>query len=123
MSVLHRRHQDNEALPIVIAGGGVAALEAGLALRSVAHEDLAIELVCPAEKFEYRPLSVLGAFRDTAPQVVEMKRFADEQGVTLHSACVTAVRPDAYELDTSLGQMIGYRALLICAGAHASPSI
>ena len=48
---------------IVIAGGGVAALEACLALRDVlSAADLDITLLSPAERFDYRPLSVLEPF-------------------------------------------------------------
>ena len=47
---------------VVIAGGGVAALEACLALRDrLSAADLDITLLTPAERFDYRPLSVLRA--------------------------------------------------------------
>ena len=49
---------------VVIAGGGVAALEGCLALRErLSAADLDITLLSPAQRFDYRPLSVLQPFR------------------------------------------------------------
>ena len=39
---------------VVVVGGGVAALEAMLALRALAGERLAIQLVAPERHFFYR---------------------------------------------------------------------
>ena len=53
---------------IVVAGGGVAGLEACLGLRSfLGEDDLSIELLCRDDHFEYRPLAVLEPF-DGAPR-------------------------------------------------------
>ena len=43
---------------VVIAGGGVAALEALLALRSFSRTHFEIDLVAPDADFHRRPLSV-----------------------------------------------------------------
>ena len=48
---------------VVIAGAGVAALEAALALRALADERLEIELLGPEPHFWYRPLSVAEPFQ------------------------------------------------------------
>jgi sulfide:quinone oxidoreductase len=48
---------------VLIAGGGVAALEATLALRALADERVAITLVAPESDFVYRPLAVAEPFR------------------------------------------------------------
>ena len=48
---------------VVIAGGGVAALEATLALRALAEEAVSIEVIAPERDFVYRPLSVAQPFR------------------------------------------------------------
>src|SRR5215213_7275582 len=47
---------------VVVAGGGVAGLEAVLALQSLAGELLEIELLAPARHFTYRPLAVAAPF-------------------------------------------------------------
>jgi sulfide:quinone oxidoreductase len=45
-------------LRALIAGGGVAALEAMLALRALAEERVSIELLAPEPHSWYRPLAV-----------------------------------------------------------------
>jgi sulfide:quinone oxidoreductase len=45
---------------VVIAGGGVAALEAALALQDLAPELADVEIVAPDEDFVYRPRGVGG---------------------------------------------------------------
>src|SRR5437660_1245003 len=47
---------------VVIAGGGVAALETLLALRSIAGTSVRITLVSPIRDFHYRPMTVTEPF-------------------------------------------------------------
>ena len=47
---------------VVIAGGGVAALEAMLALRRMAEDRVEILLISPERSFAYRPLAVAEPF-------------------------------------------------------------
>ena len=49
-------------LRVLIAGGGVAALEMILALRQLAAERVSIELLAPEEDFVYRPAAVAEPF-------------------------------------------------------------
>ena len=48
-------------LHVLVAGGGVAALEAALALRA-ADERLSVELLAPEPHFWYRPAAVAEPF-------------------------------------------------------------
>ncbi len=47
---------------VLIVGGGVAALEAMLALRRLAEERVEIVLISPEKSFAYQPLSVAEPF-------------------------------------------------------------
>src|SRR6266545_3788359 len=47
---------------VLVVGGGVAGLEAVLALRELAGELVDVELVAPEHQFFYRPLAVLEPF-------------------------------------------------------------
>ena len=68
---------------VVIAGGGVAALEACLALRDrLSAADLDITLLTPAERFDYRPLSVLEPFQGMSRWSLALATFAADQDVT-----------------------------------------
>src|SRR6266536_6580706 len=62
--------RDASRVDVLIAGGGVAALEATLALRALAEDRVAITLVAPESDFVYRPLAVAEPFR-----VGEVRRF------------------------------------------------
>ena len=79
---------------IVIAGGGVAGLEACLALRSfLGEEQLAIDLLCPEPRFEYRPLAVLEPFDGAPAWSMELATFAADQGVRLVRGALRAIDP------------------------------
>ncbi len=51
-----------DPIRVVIAGGGVAALEALIALRKLAEERVVIELLSAEPQFWYRPLAVAEPF-------------------------------------------------------------
>jgi sulfide:quinone oxidoreductase len=55
---------------VLIAGAGVAGLEAALALQVLAEGNVSVELVAPEAEFTYRPLAVTEPFG-----VGEVKRF------------------------------------------------
>ena len=105
---------------IVIAGGGVAGLEACLALRSFLGEDeLHIDLLCREHRFEYRPLAVLEPFDGAPAWTMELERFAADQDVRLIRDSLAAVEPDRHEAITAYSGRLAYDALLVCVGARA----
>jgi len=53
---------NNERLRVLVAGGGVAGLEALLALTDMAAARVDITLLSPQEDFVYRPLAVAEPF-------------------------------------------------------------
>ena len=67
---------------VLIAGGGVAALEAALALRALAEERVDIELVGPEPHFWYRPLSVAEPFELGEAHRYELGALAAAAGAT-----------------------------------------
>lgn len=115
--------QQSSSLPIVIAGGGVAALEAILALRAAGGDDVPIELICPDRLFTYRPLSVLEPFSEIEPRTVDLTEFATEQRIVLRQGQVTRINPADHLVGTDAGEEVAYRALLIATGAEAMPAL
>ncbi len=104
---------------IVIAGGGVAGLEACLALRSFLDEDqLAIDLLCPERRFEYRPLAVLEPFDGEPAWSMELDAFAADQGVRLIHDSLRAIDPARRVAVPLSGELLGYDAVLVCVGAR-----
>jgi sulfide:quinone oxidoreductase len=109
---------------VVIAGGGVAALEACLALRErLDADDLAISLVAPADRFEYRPLAVLEPFSGISRWSLPLASFADDQEVDFVHDAVAAVAPRAHVVATGSGTELGYDALLIAVGGHTADAV
>ncbi len=104
---------------IVVAGGGVAGLEACLGLRSfLGEDDLSIDLLCREDQFEYRPLAVLEPFDGAPAWSMKLERFAADQDVRLVRDSLAAVAPDRHEAVTAYSGRLPYDALLVCVGAR-----
>ena len=98
---------------VLIAGGGVAALEAALALRAIAGDRVAVELLAPGTQFTHRPSSVVSPFSgEDAPQV-----SWDRVQMTLHRGSLESVDPDAHDVLTTDGGRLRYDRLLVTTGA------
>jgi len=107
---------------VVIAGGGVAALEALLALRADAGELLDITLVADADTFAYRSLQVGEAFGVGRPQRYPLADIVAESGGRFIQAPITAIRSDARELVLGDGGTVTYDALLLALGTRSVPA-
>ena len=67
---------------MTIVGGGVAALEAMIALRGLAEERVAIELVSPTPEWSYRPLAVAEPFGLGEATRYDLVRIARAHGAS-----------------------------------------
>jgi sulfide:quinone oxidoreductase len=102
---------------VLIAGGGVAALEAMLALRALAEEQVTIELLAPADAFIYRPISVAAPFVPVDPLRLDLEKLVGRAGASLHGGALAAVDPAARSVQTAAGEEIPYDFLLVAVGA------
>ena len=102
---------------VVIAGGGVAALEALLTLRELAQDRVTIDLVTPNSEFVYRPMELAALFRDERVQHFDLVRIAADQGATLVPDRLEGVWPDKRVIMQS-GAQRAYDSLLLAVGAH-----
>lgn len=103
---------------ILIAGGGVAALETVLALHALARDRVTVELLAPAGEFVERPSSVLSPFSGEPAPRVSLDRLAD-LGVTLHRGALADVDAGAHEVRTTDGGRLSYDRLVVAPGARA----
>ena len=110
-------------LRVVIAGGGVAALETALALRTLAPELTEITLVAPTDRFRFRAAAVGEPFGRAEVHRFDLASIARDIGVTLRHGALTAV--DAENRTAILGgdERIEYDAVVIACGAQASPVV
>jgi sulfide:quinone oxidoreductase len=107
----------------VIAGGGVAALEAALALRALAEERVALGLVTPEREFTYRPLAVVEPFQVGEVAQVPLRRVTEAAGAELRQGTVVSVDPDRHVFVTSEGDGLSYDLLLLALGARPTPGV
>ena len=112
---------EREPARILIAGGGVAALEALLALRAIAPTHFEIDLLAPDAEFHGRPLSVAEPFGLVEHRHVSLHEFAAEHSARFHHAALASVEPGHHRVRTTRGESIGYDALLLALGASARP--
>ena len=70
------------ATRVLIAGGGVAALEAALALRALGEDQVSVELLGPEPQFWYRPLAVAEPFDLGDVRQFELTELAEAAGAT-----------------------------------------
>ena len=106
---------------VVIAGGGVAALEAALALRSISPTHFEIDLVAPDAEFHGRPLSVAEPFGLVEHRHLTLHEFASEHSARFHHTALGAVDSGRRRVTLTNGESLGYDALLIAIGASARP--
>jgi sulfide:quinone oxidoreductase len=102
----------------VIAGAGVAALEAMLALRDLLDGLLEIDLVAPTEEFVYRPLAVAEPFGLAVRRRFQLREIAADQRVHLHKGLLEAVSHNRSRVSIRGEPSLGYDALLIAVGAR-----
>lgn len=108
---------------VMIVGGGVAALEALIALRGLAEDRVAIELVTPTPEFAYRPLAVAEPFGLGEARRYDLVRIAADHGAALHLAGLNSVQPGNQQIDTWDGRVLPYDVLLLAIGARPVASI
>jgi sulfide:quinone oxidoreductase len=108
---------------VLIAGAGVAAFEATLALRAAAGERVEIELVAPETTFLYRPLAVAEPFGLGEVVRFELPQLAAEAGARFTPGEVVAVDAVAHVARTGEGAELEYGVLLIAIGASPRTAV
>src|SRR5579884_2711002 len=84
-------------LNVVIAGGGVAALEAAMALRAHAKPDqISITLASPESSFVYQPLTVNEPFARGRTKTVPLEQVAGDVKATFVQDGLESVDVDAH---------------------------
>jgi sulfide:quinone oxidoreductase len=106
---------------VVVAGGGIAGLEALLALRALAGDRVDLTLVAPQTDFVYRPLAVAEPFCLGRARRTPLADAVRDAGARHVIAAAEAVDAEAMTLATAEGP-IAYDALVLAVGAQSSPA-
>lgn len=110
-----------QPLDVLIAGGGVAALEGALALKALAGESVKLRLLAPAKQFVYRPHTVQEPFAFARAQRYPLDEIARDLDIELIEDALVSVDPSARTVTTDAGETLGYGALLLGLGARIRP--
>lgn len=106
---------------MLVAGGGVAALELVLALRALVGSRVAIELIAPHADLRYPPLDVIEPFGLAPPRVALAEALAP-LGVAHRRDAVVDVDVLDHRVRTADGSMLEYEALALTIGTRVLPS-
>jgi sulfide:quinone oxidoreductase len=102
---------------VLIAGAGVAGLEAAFALRELAGDRVRIRILAPTDEFVYRPMSIAEPFTSGWAQHYPLSKLAATAGAELLHDALAEVRPADQQVRTAGGLTLSYDALLVCLGA------
>jgi sulfide:quinone oxidoreductase len=103
----------------VIVGGGIAAVEALLALEEFAGGLAGVTLVCPEPDFTYKPLIVEEPFTRSPAEHHELEPLVAERGGRFVRDTATAFDPSGHAVTLGDGGELAYDYLLVCVGAQA----
>jgi len=103
---------------VVIAGGGVAALEAAIALHETAADRAEVGLYSPRQDFIYRPFAVAEPYGTSRPMRYDLSELAARCGATYHRATIGSVDGDSRRVHTHDGEEVAYDYLIVASGTR-----
>jgi sulfide:quinone oxidoreductase len=109
-------------LRVLIAGGGIAAAEAVIALRALAADAVSITLLSPNDELTYRPLSVTAPFGGDGARGWPLASLAADFDARLVKGALAWVAPSAHAAFTGSGAELRYDVLIIATGARRIPA-
>ncbi len=108
---------------VVIAGGGVAAVETLLALRAApGGTSFDVTVMAPGPELVYRPLAVGEPFGRPLTRRYDLQAICDDLGATLVPEALIAVSDDR-RVHGSDGADLPYEALVLAPGARAEVAL
>ena len=107
---------------VLIAGGGVAALEAALCLRELAGDRIDITMLCPQPEFVYRPMRVREPFAYAGARRYPLAEIARDLDIELRQDAFKWLDADQRMVHTLGVERIEYDALLLAMGAKTWPA-
>lgn len=112
------RSQHSSRPRVLIVGGGVAGLEAMVALRDLAGDRVEVELHAPRREFAYRPLAVGEPFGAGRVIHFDLGELAARAGASFRLGSAIAVDADRRHVVTRDGHEVPYDYLLLSPGAR-----
>jgi sulfide:quinone oxidoreductase len=107
---------------VLIAGGGIAALEAALALRALGAGRVDLTLVAPEPDFVVRPMLVAEPLGAGAARRVPLRAIAADAGCEFVRGAIAAVEPERGRVLLRSGAALPYDTLVLAVGARTLPA-
>src|SRR5690242_4189067 len=107
---------------VLVAGGGIAGLEALLTLHAISGDRVELTLLDAQPDFVYRPMKVAEPFARGRARRYPLAGIARDAGAQLVPDAITAVDDEARTARTAGGMALRYDALLLATGARAVPA-
>jgi sulfide:quinone oxidoreductase len=112
----------NSPLHVVIAGGGIAAVEATMALRDLAEDRVRITVLAPEPDFELKPLRTAEPFSLDHVRRYPLADILGRFGAELRPAGLVSVDADRHAVRLDDDTELGYDALVLAVGARPRPA-
>jgi sulfide:quinone oxidoreductase len=103
---------------VVVAGAGVAGLEAALALRALAGELVDVEVVAPEPTFAYRPAAVAEPFAKGEVRRFPLDRLVDAAGARFRHDLLVSLDEERKSVHLNSGDTLEYGMLVVAVGAR-----
>jgi sulfide:quinone oxidoreductase len=103
---------------VLIAGGGVAAVEAAIALRDLAGDRAEVVMYSPREDFVYRPFAVAEPYGASNAMRYELGSIAERCGADFRLGSIESVDGDSRRARTHDGEEIPYDHLIVACGSR-----
>jgi sulfide:quinone oxidoreductase len=113
----------NKKARVLIAGGGVAGLEAAIALHEIAGDRAEVTICSPREDFIYRPFAVAEPYGASRPMRYDLAELAERCGATYRRAGIDSVDSERRRARTRDGEELAYDYLIVACGSRLLASV
>lgn len=103
---------------VLVAGAGVAGLEAALALQDLAGDRVDVALHDPSREFAYRPFGIGEPYGTTRAFRYDLRSLSELCGASLHPSAIAAVEPERRIAVSRDGERFPYDQLIVATGAR-----
>jgi sulfide:quinone oxidoreductase len=103
---------------VVIAGGGIAGIEAALALRDLAGSRVEVDLRDPRNEFVFRPFAVGEPYGAARVFRYDLRQVAERCGASFHADGIVSVDAGRRFALTRDGERLSYDYLVVAGGVR-----
>jgi sulfide:quinone oxidoreductase len=112
----------SKPLRVIVAGGGIAAVETLIALYETSPRRMALTLVSASDTFTYRPSALGEPFGLGSTLRYPLSEVCVDHAARFVHARVQRVRADDHEVDLDDGTALPYDLLVVAVGARTVPA-